>query len=63
MVVEDRTLVVFERDDGLWDWHAVAANGEVVFGSLQGFTSESDAREAAMREVPVFHEFKVVRKD
>lgn len=49
-----RTIVILHRDDGLWDWHVLAANGEIVYGSLQGFTERNDAREAAERENPLF---------
>lgn len=59
----ERTVVIFQRDDDLWDWHVVAPNGEVVFGSVQGFTTESDAHEAAVRETTGTYEYKVVRKD
>jgi uncharacterized protein YegP (UPF0339 family) len=48
----DREIIIFERDDGLWDWHVVAPNGEVVYGSLQGFSQRGDALEAALRENP-----------
>lgn len=51
-----RYLVVYRRSDGLFDWRLVADNGEIVASSLQGFTEQNDAVEAANREfadVPV----------
>jgi uncharacterized protein YegP (UPF0339 family) len=47
-----RRLVVYQREDSLFDWKLVAANGEVVASSLQGFTRQDDAVEAANREFP-----------
>jgi uncharacterized protein YegP (UPF0339 family) len=51
-MAERREIIVFERDDGLYDWHVIAGNGEIVYGSLQGFTQRSDAAQAAQRENP-----------
>jgi uncharacterized protein YegP (UPF0339 family) len=32
---------VYQREDGLWDWRAIAANGRIVATSGgQGYTSE-----------------------
>jgi uncharacterized protein YegP (UPF0339 family) len=45
-----RRLVVYRRSDGLYDWKLIAPNGEVVASSLQGFTEQNDAVEAANRE-------------
>jgi uncharacterized protein YegP (UPF0339 family) len=45
-----RRLVVYQREDELFDWKLVADNGEVVASSLQGFTEQNDAVEAANRE-------------
>jgi uncharacterized protein YegP (UPF0339 family) len=42
-----KTLEVYRRADGLWDWRAVGGNGEIVATSGgQGFTERNDAREA-----------------
>lgn len=40
---------VFKREDGLWDWRLVAGNGEVVCGSVQGYTERNDAIEGWRR--------------
>jgi uncharacterized protein YegP (UPF0339 family) len=43
---------VFRRADGLYDWRAVAPNGEKLYGSLQGYTHRADAIEGAQRANP-----------
>lgn len=49
---QDRRTV-FLRKDGLWDWHIVAPNGEIIATSGgQGFTERNDAAEAMDRAVP-----------
>lgn len=35
---------VFEREDGLFDWHLVASNGEIVCGTNQGYTDKWAAK-------------------
>lgn len=35
---------VYQRKDGLYDWRLIAANDEELCSSLQGYTSEHDAR-------------------
>jgi len=43
-------IVVYKRDDGLWDWRMKAGNGEIIATSGgQGFTERNDAVEAAER--------------
>jgi uncharacterized protein YegP (UPF0339 family) len=49
-----RSLIVYKREDGLFDWKLVAPNGEVVASSLQGFEERNDAVEAASREFPEY---------
>jgi hypothetical protein len=40
-------IVVFERKDGLWDWHSISPrNRKVRFGSVQG-QRKQDALRAA----------------
>jgi len=34
----------FERSDGEWDWRFIAANGEQVCESHQGYRDEFDAQ-------------------
>ena len=47
------TLVVYRRDDGLWDWRRIASNGQVVATSGgQGFSERNDAAEGAERVFP-----------
>lgn len=36
----------YQREDGLWDWRLIADNGKQQAESMQGFTSERDARRA-----------------
>ena len=46
------TLVVYQRDDGLYDWRLMAANGEEIASSAsQGYTQRNDAREGWERVV------------
>lgn len=52
-------IEVYEREDGLFDWRLVAANGEVVTGSLQGFTERNDARESAERAVKMMLDVEI----
>lgn len=52
----ERRLVVYKREDDLFDWKLVAPNNEIVASSLQGFTEQNDAVEAASRE---FDEYPV----
>lgn len=35
---------IYQRQDHLWDFRVVAANDEELCSSLQGYTSEHDAR-------------------
>lgn len=32
----------WDNEAGEWNWHFKARNNEIQFGSLQGYTSESD---------------------
>lgn len=51
----NRRCVVFRRVDGLYDWHLVAPNGQIVATSgSQGYTERNDAVEAAAREFPEY---------
>lgn len=38
-----------KSDVDLWDWRLVAANGEIVCSSMQGYTEKNDATEAFLR--------------
>lgn len=61
MTEKGRHILVYERQDGLFDWQVVARNGEITASSLQGFTTSNDAADAAEREHPdldIFYEFK-----
>lgn len=43
-------IEIYRREDRLWDWRAVAGNGEIVATSGgQGFTERNDAHEAVDR--------------
>lgn len=35
----------YRREDGLWDWRLISSNGRLLCSSLQGYTSEANARE------------------
>jgi uncharacterized protein YegP (UPF0339 family) len=55
------SLETFQRADGLFDWRLKGGQGQKVCGSLQGFTSESDAKRAALRARELFMEVTDVR--
>jgi uncharacterized protein YegP (UPF0339 family) len=39
-------LVIFQRADGLFDWHLKAKNGRVLCGSVQGYRTRYEANRA-----------------
>jgi Uncharacterized conserved protein len=48
--MSDMEIVVYKREDGLWDWRMKAGNGEIIATSGgQGFTERNDATEAVER--------------
>lgn len=49
-------LEIVERTDGLWDWHLVGGNGEVMCGSTQGYTSTTDAHRGLRDSLLAMHE-------
>lgn len=54
-------VVPFKRDDGDFDWHLVADNGEIMCGSLQGFTEYNDCLENIMKVKHAFEEGVSIR--
>ncbi len=40
---------VYRRIDGKFDWNLVSPNGEIMCGSIQGYTERGDAREGFVR--------------
>lgn len=47
-----RVVIVFQRDDGKFDWHRTAPNNRVTCGSTQGYETRDAARDAAWLENP-----------
>lgn len=47
-----RWVIVFQREDGRFDWHRVAPNNRVTCGSTQGYETRDAARDAAWLENP-----------
>lgn len=48
-------LEIYKREDGLFDWRLVAANGEIIATSGgQGYTERNDALEGAVRVAEAF---------
>ena len=59
-MAENRTVQVYQRPDGLYDWRVLAPNGQIVATSGgQGFTERNDAVEAATREFPDAREIEL----
>ncbi len=49
----------YQRQDGQWDWRLWAGNGDELCSSLQGYTSEANAKEgfaATVRAIGVLVE-------
>lgn len=53
-------LVIFERQDNLFDWRLEGNNGEEMCGSVQGYRDVNDAREGLMRTLKAMHELFVL---
>jgi uncharacterized protein YegP (UPF0339 family) len=49
-------IVPFTRADGDTDWHLVADNGEILCGSVQGFTEPNDCLENILKVKKIFEE-------
>lgn len=45
-------VIVYEDVAGEWRWRRVAANGEVVGDSAEGYSRKHDAKRAAVRTNP-----------
>jgi uncharacterized protein YegP (UPF0339 family) len=57
-------LVVYRREDGLYDWRLVADNGQIIATSGgQGYTERNDAVEGAARVAKAFRETGVEMAD
>jgi uncharacterized protein YegP (UPF0339 family) len=57
-------IEVYQRRDGTYGWRKQSANGQITADDAgQGFTRESDARDAAIREYPRLPIFLLVDDD
>lgn len=59
--MSDLEIVPFQREDGDYDWHLVAANGLILCGSVQGFTEMNDCLESILRVRKAFSEGVKIR--
>ena len=54
--------VVYQREDGLWDWRVIASNGEIVAKSGgQGFTRQDDAVEGVLTAQDLMDTMREIR--
>lgn len=49
-------IIMFKRADGDTDWHLVADNGEILCGSVQGFTEPNDCLENILKVKRIFQD-------